>query len=152
DGDGNLDLAASLRNANEVAFVAGNGNGTFLDPVAFPVAGKEPVSIVAADMDQDGRPDLITADFANGLLGGFSILRGRGDGTFDPPSLVRAGRGPGLLQPVDLDHDGAMDLGCTLIEPRGLILLENVIKPASAQDCNGNGIPDRCDIESGLST
>ncbi|HLG93272.1 MAG TPA: VCBS repeat-containing protein, partial [candidate division Zixibacteria bacterium] len=41
--------------------------------------GNTPASIVAADLDGDGRPDLVVANFGNGTV---SVLRNHGDGTF----------------------------------------------------------------------
>jgi len=47
--------------------------GTFLPPVDC-ITGEDPVAVKVADMDKDGHPDILTANYSNGT-GGLSILR-----------------------------------------------------------------------------
>jgi hypothetical protein len=69
NGDGKLDLLAT-DNTNdgvigEVSVLLGNGDGTFQAPVEYSVADT-PISVVAADFNQDGAPDLAIANFWTG--------------------------------------------------------------------------------------
>lgn len=79
NGDGKLDLAVagSLPPLGAPALFVffGNGDGTFQSPVTSPLQQGQAISGVA-DMNQDGKLDLITGD---------GILLGNGDGTFQPP-------------------------------------------------------------------
>ena len=48
NGDGNSDVATTDRDAQEIAVLLGRGDGTFADPLRFPV-GSRPLSIAAAN-------------------------------------------------------------------------------------------------------
>ncbi len=84
----------------------GAGDGTFLEGGRFS-AGTDPLALVAADFDQDGRPDLATADVGSGVV---SVLRGNGDGSFIPGMQLGAGTQPGSLAVGDFDGDDIWDL------------------------------------------
>jgi len=56
-------------------------------------AGHEPLAIVTADFDADGHRDILVANStpdSAGVQGPLSLLRGRGDGSFDPEARVGA--------------------------------------------------------------
>ncbi|HEX5425285.1 MAG TPA: FG-GAP-like repeat-containing protein, partial [Candidatus Acidoferrales bacterium] len=77
--DGKVDIAVALL-AGNVAILMGNGDGTFAAEVDYSVeAGSQPMWITTADFNNDGIPDLATANENNGTI---SILIGKGDGTF----------------------------------------------------------------------
>jgi hypothetical protein len=62
--------------------------------------------ILAADVDADTETDLaVTARATNELL----ILRGRGDGSFEPALRYAAGTDPRSIVAGDLDRDGLLD-------------------------------------------
>jgi hypothetical protein len=67
DGDGILDIAVadadgfSPSEAGTIDLLIGNGDGTFQPPVTFAV-GPSSVTVVAADLNGDGKPDLAVAD------------------------------------------------------------------------------------------
>ncbi|MDF1545448.1 MAG: VCBS repeat-containing protein [bacterium] len=83
DGDALLDIAVTNRGNNTIAFLSGNGDGSFNAPVTVPTL-PEPYSIVAADFDSQNGPDLavISADIHtdsiyihyNDGLGGFASV------------------------------------------------------------------------------
>jgi hypothetical protein len=80
-GDGKLDIAAAQYNNSRVTVFPGNGNGTFGTPADY-LLGANPFSLVAGDFNEDGKTDLLAANgYSNYSL---SLLRGRGDGTFEP--------------------------------------------------------------------
>jgi hypothetical protein len=64
NNDGNLDLAAAVdQGANShVSVLLGDGTGHFADPVNFPT-GPSAEDIAAADLNNDGFTDLVTAGF-----------------------------------------------------------------------------------------
>jgi hypothetical protein len=85
DGDAHLDLAVAndLSGDPGVSVLPGNGNGTFGAAVDYPVrSGLRDLAV--ADVDLDGAADLVVAGYGYPLSVG--VLRGRGDGTFHPPS------------------------------------------------------------------
>ena len=74
NGDGHFDVAVS--GGANIAILLGKGDGTFQPATFFP-AGSGP--ILVADLNGDGKPDLI----ANSP---FQVFLGNGDGTFTPLS------------------------------------------------------------------
>lgn len=64
DRDGNADLAVvRATNPGNVAVLLGDGNGAFAKQTEEFSVGNEPLSLVAADFDADGLPDLAAANF-----------------------------------------------------------------------------------------
>ena len=62
----------------------GNGDGTFRAAVTYDSGGMTADSVAVADVNGDGKPDLLVANFydpskASGSVG---VLLGKGDGTF----------------------------------------------------------------------
>ena len=105
DGDGHLDAAVTLHNANRVALFRGAGDG--LAPWRELETGRRPWKVLAADLDRDGALDLVTADQAAGTV---TVHLGRGDGTFRAGVAYPAGPDPGWVVAADLDGDGRLDL------------------------------------------
>ena len=113
NGDGKIDLAilatdAGFIGSSAVQILLGNGDGTFGAPTSF-AAGSSPTSLLAADLNNDGKLDLAVA---NGS-GTISIFWGNGDGRFqEGPELFVAGAFDGLLalSVGDLNEDGNLDL------------------------------------------
>ncbi|MHB1023729.1 MAG: FG-GAP-like repeat-containing protein, partial [Acidobacteriaceae bacterium] len=66
NGDGNADLIIANRGSNNLTVLLGDGSGGFSAAPASPVAaGGQPVSVLAADLNTDGIPDIITANAAD---------------------------------------------------------------------------------------
>ena len=61
NGDGKPDIAVCNAYSKTVAVLRGNGDGTFLNVVEFPVSFA-PFSLTAADFNADGIPDLAVAE------------------------------------------------------------------------------------------
>ncbi len=63
-------------------------------------------AMVVADLNHDGRPDVVTAgSYSSGVV----VRLGAGDGTL-LPSITYTARSPGNVVAGDLDHDGDLDL------------------------------------------
>lgn len=120
DGDGHLDFAALVsQEAEEVHLFRNSGDGTFADRILWK--GKDDSwsssGLDVADVNQDGRPDLIYSNgdgFNTGFSGpapwhGLQWLENRGHGEF---VYHRIGDMPGCYSPVcvDLNGDGLNDI------------------------------------------
>ncbi|HXM20584.1 MAG TPA: VCBS repeat-containing protein [Terriglobales bacterium] len=125
NGDGNLDagVVGPDQEKNTLRVVLGNGDGTFGAAKAYP-SGLYPISIVSADFNGDGIPDLAVANYASPKPCHVSIMLGNGDGTFQPPLQFRVGVSPRQLVVADFNHDGKPDLA-TLTGYSGITVLLN---------------------------
>jgi len=95
NGDGKLDLLVAnwcatgdigcKSTAGVVAVLLGNGDGTFQTAVTYGSGGYTATSVAVADVNGDGKPDLIVANEcadSNCNNGSVGVLLGNGDGTF----------------------------------------------------------------------
>src|SRR5579859_1122749 len=111
-GDGNLDLAVALEDSKAFQLLLGKGDGTFGAPITIPVpmvANGVIAKIVAADFNDDGKPDLAVAG-----SGGVRLFLNNASGAFSPGLLI-----VGIASDVvvaDLNGDGHQDLVYMLIE------------------------------------
>ena len=120
DGDGNADLAATSwkpQIANEatddtnVRVYLGDGHGGFEQPLDFTTA-PGPCALVPADLDANGKVDLVTANANDQSL---SVLLNAPDAAsarvvFDEIGSHATGGYPELIGTADFDGDGALDL------------------------------------------
>ena len=118
DGDGKADLVfvsqslAGGSSPGTLAFLKGNGDGTFQAPITIP-AGLTPLSLSAVDLNGDGKLDLIFSDSGtNGVGGAVYVAMNLGGGAFHAPVKVfpafHAAFGIG-----DVNEDGKLDLVAT---------------------------------------
>ena len=110
NGDGIPDLAAA--SAPDVVVLLGRGDGTFLPGVTYPLGGKFaagalPSSVIIADFNVDGKPDLAVADNVGAAV---SVLLGNGDGSFQPAVRFGVPTGAFSLTTADFNGDGSADL------------------------------------------
>jgi probable HAF family extracellular repeat protein len=100
NGDGNLDLSGGR------SLYLGNGDGTFQAPS--DVLYYAYYWTTVGDYDGDGKLDLAGINFER-----IGVLRGNGDGAFQPAQSFAAGPKPGYLNAADINSDGVLDLVLT---------------------------------------
>jgi FG-GAP-like repeat len=117
NGDGKLDLLVSNGCDNScsqgisnstVAVLLGNGDGTFQPAVTYASDGRGTDSIGVADVNADGKADVVVTNFASNTL---AVLLGNGDGTLRPAlTFDSGGDSPLSVALADLNGDGSPDL------------------------------------------
>lgn len=115
-GGGPRDLVTANDGDGDATLLSGNAGGTFDPGVSLPLGSDPypfPVSIAVADLDGDGNEDLAVTyliDFATSRYVN-GVLRGNGDGTFQPLVAVPTGPTPyGPMLIADTNGDGLADL------------------------------------------
>lgn len=163
NGDGIPDLAVGDGTADRVYVAFGNGDGTFevakTVPVAPPTAGA--TFALTADMNGDGKLDLIFADQASEV----GVALGNGDGSFKTPPFTTGVGGrlssAGPMVIGDLNLDGKPDLviippptlglnvigvlignGDGTLQPVTYYQTANLTSSVAVGDFNGDGKPD----------
>lgn len=105
NGDGQGDLATANNDDYTVSVLLGNGDGTFQAPRTSSAGAGDPSgSLVAADLNRDGKADLVTFNLYSTNI---TLLLGNGDGTFQAPHSIAL---PGQLPPDDSEQ-GALEQG-----------------------------------------
>jgi len=100
----------------------GNGDGTFQASRLYGSEGDQPVDVVVADVNGDGRPDLLMANCTTCVRSSIGVFLGNGDGTFQPVvNYDSGGTAANALAVADLNGDGKPDIAVTnLCLPGGI--------------------------------
>lgn len=131
NGDGKPDLVLANEGGDggngegSAGVLLGKGNGTFQPVVTYDSGGKWADAIAVADVNGDGKPDLVLANFSATI----GVLLGKGDGTFQPVQSFPAGGSDCFSVAVaDVNGDGRPD-----------VLVANMYSSVGALLGNGDG-------------
>jgi hypothetical protein len=124
NGDGKPDIIAANSSTSgvvddgDVGVLLGNGDGTFQAAVHYPSGSFGAASVAVADVNGDGKPDVVVVNCsgtasscAGPLAGGVGVLLGNGDGTFQTAVTYGSGANtPFGVAVGDLNGDGKPDI------------------------------------------
>ena len=155
NGDGKLDLAATVGGTQGIDVAFGNGDGTFQSPVFyasslqdFNLDGPSPSFIQAADIDGDGKLDLI---YTNSEYGTVGVLFGSGNGLFyDPVEYPSGGYAYGMVV-ADVNQDGAPDVVTAGDDFSGMTVLLNSNGSATKPNYTVAAAPSTATVTAGSS-
>lgn len=132
NGNGKPDLISLNANgtlAGSLTILTNDGNGNFGSNATYN-AYIGPSSLIAADVNGDGKPDLICANAA--FPSEVFVLTNNGSGIFGSNAIYTVGEGISSIVAADVNGDGKLDLICAnnLAVPDTLLILTN----------DGNGV------------
>jgi hypothetical protein len=98
-----------------VGVLLNHGDGTFQNVVTYDSGGRGANYVMLADVNRDGKPDLVVVNFCFSPLicsqGGVAVLSGNGDGTFlAAQSFKTGGFNARSLAVADISGDGKLDV------------------------------------------
>jgi hypothetical protein len=116
DGDGNIDLIVPNSGFDTVTILFGDGHGHF-EPSTI-VAGPYPFTVAVGDVNGDGRPDIVIANYSGHITDiardGLTWIRNDGRRHFTAfPERVVVGRGSWRIVCGDLNGDRFADVAFT---------------------------------------
>lgn len=162
NGDGKQDIVTTNSNSDNVSIRMGNGDGTFISPPTAEITvGPSPLGLQLADVNNDGTPDILTANSSRTAQGSVSVRLGNGAGGFSSPHIpeLAIGTEPYDLVADDFNGDGQIDIAVAspFFDERVFIrfgygdgwfyeLFNGSVVSRSARitsgDLNGDGYPD----------
>jgi hypothetical protein len=109
NADGKADIATAFYSGAQIAVFFGDGAGEFSAPATYP-AGNIIIKLVAADVNNDAKPDLILFRDAFSVNNFVSVFLNNGSGVFGAPIESTFHFDPYNAQMGDLNGDGKSDL------------------------------------------
>jgi hypothetical protein len=155
DGNGFLDIVSATVQSGTVSVLLSDGAGAFdrgraraylSDAAPLPMTT---MALDARDLNDDGRPDLLVATSKSAP----AIFLAGGEGQFGEALPLPVAGAARDLAAADFNGDGAVDvaaLGAATLGSGSVTVLAAMLEPHSVRDCNRNGVPDSCDIQSGV--
>ena len=133
NGDGKLDVAVANATGTVTILLGDGTGGLSLLPAPAPVnlVGTAPSSLAVADLDFDGRLDIVVANAGSGTV---SMLRGGGAARFAPAQgmpVSTGGASPSALALGEMNGDGKLDLVAVNAGSASVAVLLNAVTPAT---------------------
>jgi hypothetical protein len=125
NGDGKIALISANEYDGTLTVLTNDGHGRFANKAILNVGSGPsslPASIVAADINGDGKPDVICANSGDGTL---TVLTNNGNGGFNLDVTPTVGPGPICVAAADINGDGKPDLICANSGTNTLSVLTN---------------------------
>jgi hypothetical protein len=154
DGDGKPELVVANYNSNTVSVYRNTGSsgsiaaGSFAAKVDF-VTGTSPISVALGDLDGDGKPELVVANYNSNNV---SVLRNTSTignitvGSFAARVDFKTGTEPFSVVLGDLDGDGKPDLAAANFGSASVSVLRNI---GSSGSIAAGSFAARVDFETG---
>ena len=158
NGDGKIALISANENDGTLIVFTNDGRGGFGYNTTLNVGsgpGSGPASVVAVDINGDGKPSLISANSNDGTL---TVFTNNGQSGFGSNATLVVGSGPLCVAAADVNGDGKPDLICANSNDGTLTVLTNngsggfgsfatltvgsYPQFAVVADINGDGLPD----------
>ncbi|HEX5154241.1 MAG TPA: VCBS repeat-containing protein [Parafilimonas sp.] len=116
DNDGDNDIifssAYTYHSLNEIALFTNKGNGSFNAPKFLQLnafAGTA-VDLDTGDFNNDGRTDILAANFSGRTGDGYEVILNQGNNNFSIPDIKPAGQSTYFVAAADVDNDNKMDV------------------------------------------
>jgi hypothetical protein len=108
DGKPDVIAAGFTQPSGTVSVLLGKADGTLQPAVTYQSGAQTgwAAAVAIADMNGDGKLDLVVANYANNA----AVLLGNGDGSFQPPVLYSSGGLAVSAAVADVDGDGIPDV------------------------------------------
>lgn len=124
NGDGKRDVVTANSNTDNVSLLLGNGGGGFGVASIFDLGATAnfPIAGASADLNGDGRADVVTANFGSSNI---SVLLANASGGFGAPNTIGLADGldPRSVAFGDFNLDGKLDIVTANSNSRNIALL-----------------------------
>ncbi len=155
DGDGKPDIAVANAMSNTISIFRntsskGNITSTSFAPRVDFTTGSQPTYINIGDIDGDGKPDIVTANFYGNSISVFrntSTLGNITAGSFAGKVDFAAGINPRSIAIGDLNGDGKVDLAVANVSNNTISVFQNTSIPGSI---TANSLADKIDLATEL--
>src|SRR5262249_1058533 len=102
-------------------------NTSFQSPVNF-IAGSGQVGLAIADLDGDGKPDAVVANYSSGTISVYRNIGTTGvvnSASFAPKVDFAVGNTPVFVKLIDIDGDGRLDIAVVNEDGASISVLRN---------------------------
>ncbi|HEY0046935.1 MAG TPA: T9SS type A sorting domain-containing protein [Flavobacterium sp.] len=106
DDDGDLDIVGTTDPGSQVVWYKNLGNSVFSQKIVINSNYDEPRSLRILDIDEDGKNDLVVAEYLEGL----SWIKNMGEGFFGSKQSLPYNSSISSLAIGDVDNDGKKDI------------------------------------------